>query len=619
MNLAPNSTSRLKFKLDIMTVEELKKLLKLLSIKIAPMKKHGIIATILGELKTIDLREIWERLDPLQRTAVSEAVHSWNGTFNASHFGIKYGGKPEFYTAGKYSYQRDPTPLSLLIFGSEIPIELLERLREFVPAPESTKLKSSETIPQTHGEPRGGYRRWKRTSESGEHPLQVVTREMEVSAQNELMDILRLIHAGKVSVSDKTMLPSASTVSLIGVTLQGGDFYDGSAFEDYESFEEPGAIRSVAWPIILQGGRLAELSGKRLSLTNNGRKALHSPPSETIRAVWNAWLESRVLDELRRIDAIKGQTGKGKNGLTAVGNRRETIANALAECPVGRWVEVDDFFDHVQLSGNNFEVTRNAWNLYISDPNYGSLGYDGTGWEILGGRYTLCILFEYAATMGLVDVAYVHPSGARADYSDLWGTDDLWFLSRYDGLLYFRLTPLGAYCLGVADSYSPSPLQVDTTLRVMPNYEIAVINRRGSTGDVAFLELFADSVSEDLWRLSEPRILAAIEHGRTVHELRDMLVNRGGSDLPPTVERLLQDIETRSHSLTDLGGARLIECKDHVVAQLISNDTRTKRYCCLAGERCLAVPLDMESAFRRGLRQMGYCLPPPPAKRGPSG
>ena len=41
------------------------------------------------------------------------------------------------------------------------------------------------------------------------------------------------------------------------------------------------------------------------------------------------------------------------------------------------------------------------------------------------------LLFEYAATLGMIDVAYVDPEGARTDFRRLWGVDELRFLSRY--------------------------------------------------------------------------------------------------------------------------------------------------------------------------------------------
>jgi len=64
-------------------------------------------------------------------------------------------------------------------------------------------------------------------------------------------------------------------------------------------------------------------------------------------------------------------------------------------------------------------------------------------WTLLEGRYTLAVLFEYAATLELIDLDYVHANGARDDFRDNWGGDFLDSLSRYDGLQAIRLNPTG--------------------------------------------------------------------------------------------------------------------------------------------------------------------------------
>ena len=84
----------------------------------------------------------------------------------------------------------------------------------------------------------------------------------------------------------------------------------------------------------------------------------------------------------------------------------------------------------------------------------------------------MCLLFEYAATLGLIDVAYTHPDGARHDFAGNWGTDDLAFLSRYDGLQYFRINPLGAWCLGIADEYVPAAPPPSASLTVYPDLRL---------------------------------------------------------------------------------------------------------------------------------------------------
>jgi hypothetical protein len=213
---------------------------------------------------------------------------------------------------------------------------------------------------------------------------------------------------------------------------------------------------------------------------------------------------------------VKGQTGEGARGLTAVASRRQAIAATLAECPLQRWIGADELLQYVRASGNDFAVSCNAWNLYIGELQYGSLGHAGAG--ILEKRHLLCLLFEYAATLGLIDVAFIPPTGARGEYHDLWGTDELPHFSRYDGLMFFRITPLGAYGLGMVSDYQPASVEVTPVLRVLPDLEIAVIGGALEPGDRLALEVYAVRVSDLVWRLEATKLLAAMEEGRSVGE-----------------------------------------------------------------------------------------------------
>ncbi|PYS31945.1 MAG: hypothetical protein DMG14_35875 [Acidobacteria bacterium] len=85
---------------------------------------------------------------------------------------------------------------------------------------------------------------------------------------------------------------------------------------------------------------------------------------------------------------------------------------------------------------------------------------------------------------------------ARQDLGDVWGTDDLPFFSRYDGLMYFRITPLGEYCLGIASSYESAPIEVRPVLRVLPNLEIAAIGPDLERGDRRALDAYATQMGQ---------------------------------------------------------------------------------------------------------------------------
>jgi len=256
----------------------------------------------------------------------------------------------------------------------------------------------------------------------------LTTRLTAEEARANLASVLRLCEEGKLRCSEKTRRPSAGTVALVTEVLRDGDFYPRHA------------ISAFAWPLLIQAARLAELAGGRMQLTPRGRANLAKAPSDALSLLWNRWLASAPIDEMSRVEHIKGQ--RKPNTLTAASKRRQAVGRTLAALPSGQWVQVEEVFTAMRRDEPPLRVARNdtsIWHLYIADPHYGSLGYLGFhDWPLLEGRYTLCLLFEYAATLGLIDVAYTDPAGARDDFRGNWGTEDLDYLSRYDGLTAIR-------------------------------------------------------------------------------------------------------------------------------------------------------------------------------------
>ena len=268
--------------------------------------------------------------------------------------------------------------------------------------------------------------------------IQETTRD----ALSNMVSVLSLIEAGHVRCSATTARPSAASVRLVEDALVVGDYYDEQSVETF------GPIAAFAWPLLVQAGGLARLVGTKLELTAAGRRALTAPGYAALARLWGRWMAKGPIDEFSRIDAIKGQRTTGT--LTAPARRRAALAEALIALPAGQWIRVDELFGVLSRLGD-LKVTRGErarWRLYLLDAEYGSLGWAGFGdFPIVEGRYVLCLLLEYAATLGLVDVAYRDPRGARDDFRGNWGADEIEYLSRYDGLAAIRITPLGAPAL----------------------------------------------------------------------------------------------------------------------------------------------------------------------------
>jgi len=595
--------------LDRMTNNDLKSLLDLLPAKQKPTRKAELIAAIEAHLDGENLRALWERLDKTQRLAVAETMYSAQGVFEAERFRAKYGTFPIFGTKeNPRSYQETPSPLRLFLYRDgrygagnlSVPGDLARRLRPFAPKPAAAALPCVDELPDCF--------EWIEKATSQQIPF--IRRDTEREALAELGIVLRLVDLGKIAVSDKTWLPGASALRELSAVLVGGDFYPPGAKSPEGWEEEIGPVKAYAWPLLLQGAGLAELHGKKLALTKAGRAALSKPAAETLRGLWQRWLKAKPFDEFNRVDAIKGQQGKGKRSMTAPASRRAVVAEALAQCPAGAWVRLDDFSRHMQAAGYDLEITRGPWELYITDSNYGSLGHAGFhDWHILQKRYLACLLFEYAATLGMIDLAYAEPWEAPCDFGDLWGTDDMSFLSRYDGLLWFRLNPLGNFCLGLTDNYQPESLEAKATLAVLPSLQVKVVAGALSTEEALFLEAWAGQEGEGLWRLDRGKILGAVENGRPVTELLDFLEARDAQGLPDIVEGFLATTGRNAAALKNTGPVLLIECADAAIAELIAAHGQTQSLCQRAGPRHLTVKIDSEERFRNAVNGLGYGMP----------
>ena len=583
------------------TLDTLRPLAKLLDPN-APTKKSDIVPFLTRKMGSKEqVQELYESLGDLGKSTVREAVHSPMGQLDPSRFAAKYGQLPS------RGVRDEPGKLRVFFpVGWWLPSDLRSILRRFVPEPEVASVKTVGELPEAVAEAGPSWRCGDGKREQEEVPLR--QRLTSPAAPREFATMLRLVEAGKVRVSEKTRKPSQATVETILPLLIEGDFYQ--AEERIEYAKDTGqdlTIRAYAWPCILQAAGLVSLVGGRLELSREGRKALTRQPEVTIRDAWKKWDATKLFDEFDRVEQVKG---KSSAQLSAVADRRRSVACALAKCPPGGWIEIDEFFRFLKALDLDFTLARNEWKLYVSDANYGSFGYDGRhDWELLQGRFIMAMLFEYAATLGLVDVAYVSPEGGRDDFCDRWGADDLSSFSRYDGLKYIRLNPLGAWCLGVVSDYQPEASMSGGSWRVLPNLEIVSGDARPDPGDALFLDRVAERTSEAVWRLDRDKILARVEEGQKIDEIAVFLERHAQGSLPGTVRTLLDDLEQRSGQLRDLGTVRIFECTDPETARMLLLDPKLKTLCEPAGKRGIVFRANVEAQVRTQLRKLGYVLP----------
>ncbi len=575
---------------DCYIVDDLKTMAKLICAEV-PTRKAEIIKAMSAALQDENLKTIFNRLSKIEQYAVAEAAFAPDDKIDFRKFNAKYlGGLNPDQSPG---YRGKTNLLDLFIIRSQIPDDIRSSLKVFVLKPKSDYVKCVEKLPKSS-----------RSAIKGEAKHTLGIRSTSQVALSNLKVVLRLIDGGKLKVSQKTGRPTSATVKSLAKLLHEGDWY-----KEPDMLDEIGPIQAFAWLILVQGAGLAKADGSTLKLNNAGKKALAGNLPDVIKTAWKKWEKTKFIDEFSRINEIKGQKSSRGRALTNPSTRRPVINEALCQCVPGRWIKVEELIRFMHSKDLDFNVTRYAWKLYICDAQYGCLD-DYGNWSIIEGRYLLAFLFEYAATLGLIDVAYIHPAGALADYHDLWGIDGIDFLSRYDGLKYIRVNSLGAYVLGITDQYMPPAIKTRPILKVLPNHEIVVTDAVSiSPADRLFLDKTCKKVSSSLWQISLRTLLDAAQNGTETKEILSFLKTRSSEAIPQTVITLLDDANKRTTRLSYSGRSHLIECRDPVLVQLICSDRKLSKMCLAAGDRYIVVMPGMEKPFLKALADIGYIVP----------
>jgi hypothetical protein len=560
-----------------------------------PGRKADMAKAISQTLLGPELKYYFERLSDIEKAAVREAVFARGGILDTKKFKAKYG---QAAPVGKSLGWRPEGHLIDLFIVNRIivPVDLKQVLKEFVQKPEKDQIRYLKKPPESvlldiH----------EKTEERT-----LIVRNTASAALTNLETVLRLVEGGKIKVSAKTGRPSLAAQKKLSGLLRDGDWYES------EILSEIGYIQSFAWPVLLQGTGLAKADGSTLKLTNRGKKALKGNLPEVIKEAWSKWKANKLLDEFSRVDQIKGQKSTRGKTLFAAFSRRPALYEGLMMCSPGKWLSVDELIRAMNSAGLEFEIARYGWKLYVGDAQYGHLD-DYEDQTMIKKRYVLAFLFEYAATLGIIDVGYIHPSGALSDCRHLWawGADDMGdYLSRYDGLMVIRLNPLGAFAMEMVKKCHIAPHQTRAVLTVLPNHDVVITDaEKLSPGDKLFLEKTCQRKSSALWKLTRRTLLDAAQNGTAIQEIADFLKSRSAHSIPQTVKTLLDDAKKRSTDLEYAGRAHLIACRDAMLQKLLITDAKLSKLCRPAGEHHLVILPGKEKQFTTALIRLGYIVP----------
>lgn len=602
----------LRHVLEYVPVSDVQSLLKLAEVPQAERK--GSKQQLLDRFAKVfdqELKKTWKLLSPFEQLAVAEAVYNNEGIISAEHMKVKYN--------RDLVLDKDKAPKIRLFLFKDFPIpdDLIQRLKTFVPQP-----KKGAPLALENGLSRHHLAAANKTGEGIDQARQHESLYRLNGKQlilYDLLSILRTIKNEPLKIG-ASGVPSTTISQKINKMLVATDFFsDGQPIAGVKA--KP--VRGFAWIVLLKTAGLIDYKDDIIKLTKAGEGLLKKYPDvKTIKMIYDAFLCESFFDEALRIDTMAHTKKRGEwhpsgyfgTEFTRPADRRKMVIDTLVNgvkdiqdfsngSPSGQWILMTEFLHYLRVERPRFQVARHLGEMTLGKREK-LVSRASDRWDCLEGTYVKCLFMEYLVVLGLLEISY--------DVPVLPGKSAIDFISTYDGLYAFRVTQLGAYCLGLTKT-EPSTACIERIpeklFHITPNLEVAAVVDNMVKFDAMMLDNCMDKVNAKTWKLSTPKLLQMVESKNgSLPSFKAFLYERALSAIPKTVEHFFEDMERRVNNIVYTEPAHVYVCKDKALVQLIVHGEKTKQFCSLMGESSLVVPVATEKEFKTGLKKMGYII-----------
>jgi hypothetical protein len=593
------SWNEFRERLERINSDELKKLVTLAGASSSPKRKPERIEVLVQLLTNRrEVKRLWEEMDPLSRKALAAAYHN-DGVFHAEAFANQYGELPQRPGQSKYGYLYGSGEWMILdlffvyehsynknLDGLSIHPEIMPLLEPLMPEPDRFRLEGRTGLPE-------GVEIWKEYP-----PAPIVTVETEEAGRRDLLLFLALLDQKAIRLNSKGTQLTAKGVEVLSSKLNISD-------ANIEDQQARGTIRAYGLTTFALASNLV----RRGNLTELGREYLTTEDPELLLDAFTAWTASDVVDEIYRIDAIKGYRARGTR-LTKPSTRRERIIEALSWSPVGEWIAAIDFLRAIKIWQLDFDMEEGRTdNLYVGyrHDRYQPWATGRDMWLLTNGLYIYAVLWEYLSTIGAIDIAWVDAEETVFPADTYYGyEEDLY--SAYDNLFAFRITPLGAYLFGQAGEYAlpavaSAPLfqvQADGLIRMQKGAEITQAHR-------GLLEQVARPEEGD-YRLDRDRMLLLLESAPNFAQPLAFLEQRNKGPLPQETLDLFRQVEEDSQAFKVTSTMVRVRVRSADLAEAVMKDDAVSKIAQLYDSRTLLIPETKKTTLRNALRALGYGL-----------
>lgn len=291
---------------------------------------------------------------------------------------------------------------------------------------------------------------------------------------------------------------------------------------------------------------------------------------------------------------------------------RQALAELLKLLPPGQWVAFDNARKAAAYRNLDFEVVsrRDYGNdLFFTQRYKSQYGARDERVYVREREYknavvtpflkTMCFLFS---AFGLLDIAYDLPKNQDARDRDKP------YLSAFDGLRFLRLTPLGAYILGLQETYQTAEAQ-ETGAIILDDKRL-ILNVEGRDPlKTMVVEKLAEKISDTCYKVTYQSFLKECVTQQDITQKVKMFKEHVTAAPPRVWQEFLEDVAGKINPLAAAEKMAVFKLQPHKeLIALLARDETLKKYILKAEDYHIIIAQKDVSKVKKRLEEFGYFI-----------
>ncbi len=291
---------------------------------------------------------------------------------------------------------------------------------------------------------------------------------------------------------------------------------------------------------------------------------------------------------------------------------RQALSELLKLLPPGQWVPFDNIRKAAAYRALDFEiVARKDYgnDLFFTQRYKAQYGPRDERIYVRDREYKNAVvvpflkaMFFLFAAFGIVDIAYDLPKNQEVRDRDKP------YLSMFDGLRFARLTPLGAYVLGLQDTYQAAAPQETGTIILDDKRLLLTLEGRDPLKTMV-VEKLAEKISETCYKVTYQSFLKECVTRQDITQKVKMFTEHIVATPPRIWQEFLDDVAGKINPLAaaDKMAVFKLQPQKDLIA-LLARDDVLKKYILKAEDYHVVIAQKDVSKVKKRLEEFGYFI-----------